>query len=333
MKAPTSRDVAQAAGVSQSTVSLVLAGKWTGRVSASTAEAVHHAAARLGYRPNEAARSLRLGRAKTVLLVVPTLSSPFFGAVYAGASRVAAEHGFSVVVYLWPDGVGRATNPFGSAPQAIDGVLASSMALDALSELGPGPLPLVMLDSDPGGAAPTVNFDVASGFRAIVGHLTGLGHRRIGHLASAVDAWTFRSRRSAIASQAAAVPGCSLVRASTAINIPAARAAARTLLADPARPTAIVCDDDLIAAGAYKACRDLGLSIPGEVSVTGFDDIQLAEALDPELTTVRLPAEELGMHGMRALLARLDGGRPESVSLPGRFIPRGSTAAPAVSRR
>lgn len=333
MRAPTSRDVAQAAGVSQSTVSLVLAGKWTGRVSPATAEAVHDAATRLGYRPNEAARSLRLGRAKTVLLVVPTLSSPFFGAVYAGASLVAAEHGFSVVVYLWPDGVGRATNPFGSAPQAIDGVLASSMAVDALAELGPKPLPLVMLDSDPAGAAPTVNFDVASGFQAVVGHLTELGHRRIGHLASAVDSWTFRSRRSTIAAALATVPDASLVRAPTAINIPAARAAARVLLDDPSRPTAIVCDDDLIAAGAYKACRDLRLSIPGEVSVTGFDDIQLAEALEPELTTVRLPAEELGMHGMRALLALLDGQRPEPVSLPGLFVPRSSTAAPSLSRQ
>lgn len=336
-KAPTSRDVAQAAGVSQSTVSLVLAGKWTGRVSPTTVEAVHDAAARLGYRPNQAARILRLGRARTVLLVVPTLSSPFFGAVYTGAARVAAEHGLSVVVYLWPDGVGRATNPFGTADQAIDGVLASSMAADALSQFGPGPLPLVMLDSDPAGGMPTVNFDVAAGFRAIVAHLTGLGHRRIGHLASTVDAWTFRTRHSTIAAELRSVPGARLLRQPTAIDIPAARAAARLLLGRADRPSAVICDDDVIAAGAYKACRDLGLSIPGEVSVTGFDDILLAEALEPELTTVRLPAEELGVYGMRALLTLLNGDRPASVSLPGAFTPRHSTARPpealATARR
>src|SRR5207237_765298 len=135
---------------------------------------VEEAAHRLEYRPNGAARRLRLGQTGAVLLVVPTLSSPFFGAVHAGASRVAAARGVSVVVYLWPDGAGRARSPFGT--EAIDGVLATSMAADRLGEFGP----LVMLDSDPEGGVPTVNFDVAGGFRSVVRHLYGLGHRRFG---------------------------------------------------------------------------------------------------------------------------------------------------------
>src|SRR5581483_1758885 len=161
---PTSRDVAQAAGVSQSTVSLVLAGKWHGRVSPATAAAVEETAHRLDYRPNGAARRLRMGQTGAVLLVVPTLSSPFFGAVHAGASRMAAARGVSVVVYLWPDGAGRARSPFRAVPDAIDGVLATSMAADRLSGFGP----LVMLDSDPEDGVPTVNFDVAGGFRSVV---------------------------------------------------------------------------------------------------------------------------------------------------------------------
>ncbi|WP_245936407.1 LacI family DNA-binding transcriptional regulator, partial [Streptomyces cahuitamycinicus] len=96
---PTSRDVAQAAGVSQAAVSLVLGDKWRGRVSEATAERVREAARDLGYRPNLAARNLRLGRTRTVLLVVPALTTEFFAGVYTGAARVAAEHGFGAVSY------------------------------------------------------------------------------------------------------------------------------------------------------------------------------------------------------------------------------------------
>lgn len=96
---PTSRDVARAAGVSQATVSLVLGGKWPGRVSEATAQRVRDHAAELGYRPNLAARNLRLGRTRTALLVVPALTNEFFARVYTGAAAVAAEHDFGVVLY------------------------------------------------------------------------------------------------------------------------------------------------------------------------------------------------------------------------------------------
>lgn len=104
---PTSRDVARAAGVSQATVSLVLGGKWRGRVSERTAGVVREAAGQLGYRPNLAARNLRLGSTRTALLVVPALTTEFFARVYTGAQATAAEHGFGVVLYPSPDGVGR----------------------------------------------------------------------------------------------------------------------------------------------------------------------------------------------------------------------------------
>jgi DNA-binding LacI/PurR family transcriptional regulator len=319
-KRPTSRDVARVAGVSQSTVSLVLAGKAEGRVKPETGQAVREAARRLGYRPNLAARNLRLGRTRTVLLVVPTLASPFFGAVYTGAARVAGERGFGIVVHPWNDDAIPARSPVDI--EAIDGVLASSIGGGVT---GLGDVPLVVLDNDPAGPAPAVNFDVAGGMRAVAGHLTRLGHRRIGHLASAVDAWTFHVRGEVLAATAPVT-----ARATTAIDITAARTAALTLLDRPGRPTAVVCDDDLLAAGTYKAARALGLEIPGDLSVTGFDDILVATALEPELTTVRLPAEDLGARAMTALLARLDGEDPVYVSLPGELIVRDSTAPPAA---
>lgn len=324
---PTSRDVARVAGVSQATVSLVLGDKWRGRVSERTAGAVREAAVTLGYRPNLAARSLRLGSTRTALLVVPALTHEYFARVYAGAARVAAAHDFGVVLYPSPEGTGIARDPFGSARAAIDGMIASSMAADALANIGDGGLPLVMLDSDPdapGGAA-TVNLAVADGIRQVTRHLLGLGHRRFAHLAADVDTWTFRVRAEAVEAELRSA-GALLRTERSALDTGAARRAAERVLTGPGpRPTALLCDGDILAAGACKAARGLGIDVPGDLSVTGFDDLSLATALDPELTTVRLPAEEVGARGMTALLAVLEGRPPGLTELPVELIPRASS--------
>lgn len=330
---PTSRDVARAAGVSQATVSLVLGGKWQGRVSEATAGRVRDSARDLGYRPNLAARSLRLGRTRTALLVVPALTNEFFARVYTGAAAVAAEHDFGVVLYPSPDGTGPAKDPFASARAALDGVIASSMAADALGALRGADLPLVMLDSDPDehGAAAQVNLDIADGMRQVAEHLLALGHRRFVHLASAVDTWTFAERARALADAVRGVPGAAVRRVASPLDVRAGREATETVLAAPGPlPTAIVCDDDILAAGACKAVRRRGLRVPEDISVTGFDDLALATAVEPELTTVQLPAEQVGERGMTALLAVLDGRPAEPGSLPVRLVVRGSTAAPAT---
>ncbi|MFI8286219.1 LacI family DNA-binding transcriptional regulator [Streptomyces albidoflavus] len=331
---PTSKDVARAAGVSQAAVSLVLGGKWPGRVSAATAERVREAARALGYRPNLAARDLRTGRTRTALLVVPALTNEFFARVHAGAASVAAAHGFGVLLYPSPEGTGPATDPFASAPAALDGVLASSMAAQALSGIGAGALPLVMLDSDPatGPGTATVNLAIADGMRQAAGHLLGLGHRDLVHLAADVDSWTFEVRAAALAASVAAAPGARLRTRRCALGVAEAQAAVTALLTAPGeRPTALVCDDDLLAAGACKAARRLGVRVPGELSVTGFDDLTLATAIEPELTTVTLPAEEFGARGMAALLTAVDGGTPADEELPVTLTVRGSTG-PAPAR-
>ncbi len=329
---PTSRDVARVAGVSQATVSLVLGDKWRGRVSERTAAAVRDVARELGYRPNLAARNLRLGRTRTALLVVPALTNEFFARVYTGAARVAAEHGFGVVLYPSPDGVGPARDPFASARAALDGVIASSMAAEALTEIRGTDLPLVMLDSDPSdpGAAAHVNLDIADGMRQVTDHLLTLGHRRFVHLASAVSSWTFDVRAAALAQALGAVPDAVVTTVPAPLDVGGARQAAEAALIGPGpRPTALICDDDVLAAGACKAVRRLGLRVPEDVSVTGFDDLALATAVEPELTTVRLPAERVGERGMSALLALLTGQPPEEGGLPVELVTRGSTARSA----
>ncbi|MEV7525226.1 LacI family DNA-binding transcriptional regulator [Streptomyces sp. NPDC091371] len=326
MTRPTSRDVATAAGVSQATVSLVLGDKWRGRVSERTAGLVRETATQLGYRPNLAARNLRLGTTRTALLVVPALTNEFFARVYTGAARIAAEHGFGVVLYPSPDGTGPARNPFASARAALDGVIASSMAADALHAIGGTDLPLVMLDSDPtaGHASAHVNLDIADGMRQATEHLLTHGHRRFLHLASAIDSWTFHIRAQALATHLGPHTELRTVRAP--LSVDAARTAMETALATPHdRPTAIICDDDILAAGACKAARRLGLRVPDDLSVTGFDDLALATAVEPELTTVHLPAEHVGEQGMTALLAVLEGTPWTAPDIPVTLIPRAST--------
>ncbi|CAM5380246.1 LacI family transcriptional regulator [Streptomyces avidinii] len=327
MTRPTSRDVATAAGVSQATVSLVLAGKWRGRVSERTADTVRKTATELGYRPNLAARNLRLGSTRTALLVVPALTNEFFARVYTGAARIAAEHGFGVVLYPSPDGTGPARDPFASARAALDGIIASSMAADALEALGGNGLPLVMLDSDPthATAAAHVNLAIADGMRQVTHHLLTHGHRHYLHLASAVDSWTFDIRAEALS--ALLGPSTELRTVRAPLTVDGARTATEAALTAPGarRPTAIVCDDDILAAGACKAARRLGLRVPEDLSVTGFDDLALATAVEPELTTVHLPAERIGEQGMTALLAVLEGTPWTAPDLPVHLVVRDST--------
>ncbi|MDW8809509.1 substrate-binding domain-containing protein, partial [Streptomyces scabiei] len=219
-----------------------------------------------------------------------------------------------------------------SAQAALDGVIASSMAADALTAIRGDQLPLVMLDSDPDGSlgAATVNLDIRDGVRQIADHLLGLGHRHFLHLAADIPSWTFRVRARELATRVGSVPDTTLRTAAAPISIEDALTAAEAALSSTGdtegRPTAVVCDDDKLAAGAYKAARRLGLRIPEDVSVTGLDDLALATALDPELTTVRLDAELFGERGMEALLAVLEGRTPAEGDIPVELVVRSSTA-------
>jgi DNA-binding LacI/PurR family transcriptional regulator len=314
----TSIDVAKRAGVSQSTVSLVLSGKGRGRISTRTEETVRRAAEELGYRTNVAARALRTGSARTVGLVVPDVTHPFFGGVLRGAQEAAWREGYAVVL--------------ADAGNDRQWELASVTALRALTVDGylffeveppPGePLRAVAIDTLPG-ELPVVRLDAAAGTRAALTHLRELGHRRIGHVAAEVDTATFRLRLEAFRE----VAGETDLRVLSAVSIDAAHAAALELLRRPDRPTAVFADDDVLAAGVYLAARELGLAIPGELSVVGFDDLDLARILAPPLTTVAADAEALGAAAFAALLETLTGGTPERERvIPVQLVVRGSTA-------
>jgi len=323
---PTSHDVARAAGVSQSTVSLVLSGRWAGRVSEATAERVRRSAEGLAYQPNLAARALRLERAGTILLLVPVLTNPFFGHLHMGVTRAAEQHEIGVVVcpLQAEDGSG----PLPLPRQVLDGVITCSID-DTVSADHLHGLRWVALDSAPATTGTVLNMDVADGMRQSVRHLVGLGHRRLGYIRADRTAWTFETRYAAVLEELDRHPGVDLVEMRSTFLMADIKTHITELLDVDDRPTALLCEDDNFALAGYRAAHDLGLSIPADLSVVGCDDLPLARLLTPELTTLRLPAEELGRAGVEALL----GGQPtgavhDGVPLPTTLIVRGSTAPP-----
>jgi DNA-binding LacI/PurR family transcriptional regulator len=318
----TSIDVARRAGCSQSTVSLVLSGKGRGRISAATEQAVRAAAAELGYRPNVAARTLRTGVARTVGLVVPDITNPFFGRMMRGAQRAAQQAGYTVV--LVDAGGNRAWEA--ESVQALlsgpsDGLLMFEVPLP------PGATERAIGIEMNAGEIPVVRLDVEPGVEAAVSHLLELGHRRFGHVASAFVAPTFDLRAGALRSRLADAGLEVVARARSLFTFEEAREASRPLL--EAGVTAVLCDDDVLAGGFYLAARDAGVQIPGDVSVIGFDDLDFARVLAPPLTTVAADAEGLGAAAFRALASDLAGDPPPAEQLlPVRLELRESTAPP-----
>jgi DNA-binding LacI/PurR family transcriptional regulator len=327
----TSVDVARHAGVSQSTVSLVFSGKGAGRVSEATQERVRRAARQLGYRPNVAAQALRLGTSRAVALVVPDITNPFFSRVLRGAQRAAQQAGYTVVLVDTANDRRWEAQSFEALRAGpVDGYLLFEVS--APEGLGPGQH-VVQMEGE-GGPCPSVRFDAQQGAAAAFGHLLELGHRRIGHLAAAFDAPTFRLREAAgrEALAGAGLDPDAQPRASTPIGIEDARVAAGPLLDE--RPTAVFCDDDVIAAGLYLAARERGLAIPADLSVTGFDDMDFARVLEPPLTTVALDAENLGETAFDLLEGRMAGRRTRKrVVLPAELVVRGSTGPPTLTCR
>ncbi|PKR89730.1 LacI family transcriptional regulator [Pleomorphomonas diazotrophica] len=326
----TSRDVAREANVSQSTVSLVLNGKAEGRVAPATRELIKATAARLGYRPNVSAQMLRTGVGKTLAFAVPDIQQPFFGEVLVAAEVAARERGYSVLL------VDTTTDPLWSErlvgmirSRMIAGCITYTPDAEAEAKFADVADRVVMVESETPGRS-GVDLTIASAMKSVVGHLAELGHRRIGHFAALYPKLTFRSRRAAFLAEMERIGLASDTRwhAASTFEVEVATEAAKELIASGV--TAIACDDDLLAGAAYRAARQLGLSIPGDLSVVGFNDVELARLLHPELTTVRIPADRLGREAVGRLLDRLEGKavRPHPTLIDLSLIVRQSTARP-----
>lgn len=323
----TSIDVARHAGVSQATVSLVFSGKSAGRVSAATEAAVRRAAQELGYRPNLAARALRTGSARAIGLVVPDVTHPFFGKVLRGMQTAARRDGYAVVLVDAANDWTWEVDSFEVLRASpVDGFLL--FGLEPPSRAGDLEERMVSIESDPG-RLPTVRLDVEAGAVAVAEHLLGLGHRRLGRLAASIDTPTFRRREASWAStvEAGGVDPQAVVRAPSRMNVDDAARAGGELLAGQRPPTAVFCDDDVLAAGMCLAARERGVRVPADLSVVGFDDLDIARVLDPPLTTVAADPAALGAAALDRLLERLaERSCPRETVVPVSLVIRQSTA-------
>ena len=324
----TARDVAARAGVSQPTVSLVLGGHPTARLSAATRARVQRAARELGYRPNLAARGLARGRSYAIGLLVPDLRNPFFADVAGGAQRVAAEEGYALLLAEARE-IEPGRHLEALRARQIDGIIVDAVGA---ADLDPGLLAglNVVLIDEPSTRWPGVASDAAGAGRAAAEHLLGLGHRRLAFMGPAIDVHTFRLRERGFV---AALRARGILLGSSALRrarptVAGGEEAMRALLALRPRPTGVFCANDLMALGALKACHRARVRVPDELSLVGCDDVELARVVTPELTTVAIPARELGARAARMLARQLDGkgkAPPASKPLPARLQVRGTT--------
>ncbi|MGA2813765.1 MAG: LacI family DNA-binding transcriptional regulator [Candidatus Acidiferrum sp.] len=325
----TSTEVARRAGVSQSAVSLVFSGKASGRVSKRTEQVIWKVARELGYRPNLAAQTLRLGRSRRLVLAVPDIDNPYFAGTLKGAEREARRHGYSTAL-------AQVQEPQDWQTVILDALVSGSVDGFALFALRPPASRAmrrlrgrtVLVDAVSGGF-PSISLDIEGGMRSAMLHLLELGHTRIAHLAADIDAETFSIRKNAYLNT---MHGAGLTtRADWQIKAPfgiaGASIATQQVLAGPDAPSAIVCDSDVLAAGVYKAAKAVQFRIPEDLSVVGIDDSLIARVLDPSLTTVAIPSALVGEQAVRLLVDQLGGvEKLLSPPIPLSLVVRQSTA-------
>ena len=333
---PTSKDVATLAGVSRTTVSFVMNDRSDVKIPEETRRRVRDAARELGYHPHASARRLAGGRSHVLALVLRQSPEQVAGdAVLAetlrGLAAAARTGGFRVMVEPFALDDPMVTYTALLRAQHADGLVISGPRVDDpfLAELVRDGFPIVLQGALPNIDAPSVDVDNVAGARGAVEHLISLGHRRIACITNAPLVYTAAQDRLdgyRLALEAAGLDAAPELVAEGAFDAPSGHAAMAQLLARTAFDAAFVASD-VVALGAIGALREAGRRVPDDVSIVGFDDIPLAAYFDPPLTTVRLPAYELGHAAGRALLERIaDREIPPRTLLPTELIVRASTA-------
>ncbi len=341
----TIHDVAKRAQVSPSTVSLVLNGKHD-RMRADTCARVMQAVAELGYSANQMARGLKTGFVPTIGLVVPTVANPFWGEFARCVEHAAMAKNYQVLLCnaeRIPEREQRYVESM--LERGIRGVIlgSSPFSLKHLSGVTKRGLQVVAFDQLVEGGAgirlDSVRVDNVLGSRLAVAHLLQQGHRRISFVSGSVSSASRRDRLEGYRrtlQEAGIEPVPELIWME---NITAGEAeeeateigrmAAITLLRRPDRPTAFFAINDMTAVGIYAGIRELGLRIPEDISVVGFDDIHLCRIMNPPISTVRQPLEELMHAAVNLLISRMEGKNQEpavNLTLTPQLILRGSTA-------
>jgi DNA-binding LacI/PurR family transcriptional regulator len=335
-KRATIRDVGRVARVSHQTVSRVINGE--NCITPQTRAKVERAIAALGFRPSHIARSLVSRSTKTIGLVMGDVASPFFPDVVRGAEDVLSEAGYCLILSNSSrDPARELRNVRHLLERSTDGLIlgAPQSAPDELRDLAErAAVPMVFLNRDVKGAhVASVWIDWRAATTEVVTYLGELGHRRMALVVPSRDEIRFANRedwyRWALG-RAHLGPDPSLIFHAP-ITIEGGCQAGRRLLARADRPTAAICHSDVMAIGLLQACSELGVRVPGDLSVVGWDDVPYASLVTPPLTTVRVPRHDLGQAAARRLLDLIAGrpaADPRPLSLE--LIRRASCAAPPV---
>ena len=346
-------DVARAAGVSKSAVSFAF--NAPERLNRATVARIREIATAMNYRPDPVARMLAQRRTMTIGVLTPqgldeVFTNPYFGSLAAGIATAAESAGY-VLQFISPvrGSLARAVDQ-----ASVDGILAVGLWKNhpEVGMIRRSGIPFVLVDSTALPREPSVRVDDEGGARAAAEHLLGLGHRRFAVLAftppdddepaaqdaeppdphrspGAVDVSALRLRGYRGALKLAGIELAREAVASSASTLEGGADGLRLLLQGGLRATAVLAMSDALAIGAMRAARELALSVPGDVSIVGFDDIDLAQYTDPPLTTVHQPGRQKGDIAMRMLLDRLERREPggtQQVLLETRLIIRGSTS-------
>ncbi|GAB3591660.1 LacI family DNA-binding transcriptional regulator [Angustibacter peucedani] len=330
-------DVARDAGVSIATVSAALNDR--PGVAEPTRRRVVATARRLGWSPSLRGRSLSQQRAFSVGLVIqrdPSViaSDPFFAGFISGVEQVLEDGGYALVLQVAPTRA-RAVERYRrlAADHRVDGVFLTDVSIpdsrfDLVRTLG---IPAVAINATPRGRGiSSVRQAHEPGISALLDHLLELGHRRIAHVSGPKDYIHAHDRETAWRDHlvAARVRPGALVQGD--FSLAGGARAASALLKRRPRPTAVFCANDLMAIGFIAKATEMGLSVPADVSVAGYDGIDFGAYARPSLTTVATAPHSLGVRAARTLLAMLDGGEASHVDTePTRLVVRASTGPAA----
>ena len=316
---PTMHDVARDAGVGTMTVSRVLNG--SRHVAEETAERVTRAIAKLGYHPNEMARALRNFKSRTIGLIVPNLYDTFFATCAHAVNQVAREHQYTVLITTSDD---KADTEYLEAQQMmqrhVEGlvVIPAGLGSSRLAEPTFFSIPIVAMDrpvteekdSPADSCIDSVVVENEQGSCIAVQHLIEKhGHRRILYLGYKRDLYTVHLRATGYG-RAMRAAGLPLDRNFTCNSPETTSAVLKAALAEPEPPTAIFCANNLTTRYALVALSRLGLRVPEDLALVGFDDLEFGDILHPALTVVRQPIAELGQVAARLLFSRLNSDRP-----------------------
>jgi LacI family transcriptional regulator len=327
------QDVATRAGVSAATVSRFLRGR---RVRSE--DAIRRAVEELGYWPTAAARSLRSGVHYAIAVVVPDVTNPFFAALVKGIESVFRPGPYSVFLANTDESSEVEDAIVADVVRRVDGIIlapATEQEETPLRAREAG-VPVVFVDRElEGSEFDSVLVDNAGGAQAAAAHLVSLGHRRIGVISGPLNTTPGRRRHQGFVEElerrgVELAEGCAQI---ADFRESGGHEAMLRLLALGERPTAVFSANNLMTIGALKALTQMGVRLPDEMSLVGFDDLDLATLIAPALTVVERPTVEQGIMAAHLLQGRLAGSDqpPQQVTLPVRLIPRASSAPPSAT--